>query len=114
MSDLGNREVFAENLSYYMDRLGKDRAMICADLGLKYTTFADWENAKTYPRIDKIEMLANYFGIKKTDLIESRSSGDRSFDDVKEMFLTLSQAKKEQALDYILGLTDNPALPRRK
>jgi repressor LexA len=28
--------------------------------------------AKKYPRIDKIELLANYFGISKSDLIENR------------------------------------------
>lgn len=35
-------------------------------------TFSDWVNAKTYPRIDKIEMMANYFGISKSDLVERR------------------------------------------
>ena len=39
-----------------------------------HTTFTDWVNGKTYPRIDKIEMLANYFGIKKSDLIEDKSA----------------------------------------
>ena len=33
-------------------------------------TFSDWVNAKTYPRIDKIELMANYFGISKADLVE--------------------------------------------
>jgi len=36
-------------------------------------TFSDWVNAKTYPRIDKIELMANYFGISKADLVEERS-----------------------------------------
>ncbi|HDG3495835.1 TPA: transcriptional regulator, partial [Staphylococcus aureus] len=27
--------------------------------------------AKTYPRIDKIEMLAKYFGVEKSSLVES-------------------------------------------
>ena len=29
--------------------------------------------AKKYPRIDKIEMLANYFRIQKSDLIEDKA-----------------------------------------
>ena len=37
-------------------------------------TFSDWINAKTYPRIDKIELLANYFGVLKSDLVEDKSS----------------------------------------
>lgn len=71
MSDLGNKEVFSRNLKYMMQRHGKDRNQVCADLGFKYTTFTDWYNGNKYPRIDKIELLANYFGVKKSDLIEA-------------------------------------------
>lgn len=74
MTNLGNKDVFAKNLKKYMQLNGKTRNEVCQALGLKYTTFADWVNAKKYPRMDKIEMLANYFGIKKSDLIEDNDS----------------------------------------
>ncbi len=73
MSDLGNKEIFAKNLKYYMELNKKDRNDICNILGFKYTTFSDWCNGNKYPRIDKIEMLANYFKIEKSDLIEDKS-----------------------------------------
>ena len=47
---------------------------ICNILGFKMPTFSDWVNAKTYPRIDKIELMANYFGISKADLVEERTA----------------------------------------
>lgn len=72
MSDLGNKEIFSNNLKRLMSVTGKERTEICEALGFKYTTFTDWYNGKTYPRIDKIEMLANYFGIQKSDLIEKK------------------------------------------
>lgn len=72
MSDLGNKKIFAKNLLYYMELNHKDRNDVCNDLNFKYTTFSDWCNANKYPRIDKIEMLANYFGIEKSDLIEDK------------------------------------------
>lgn len=53
-----------------MAKYGVDRNKLCADLNFKYMTVSDWVNAKTYPRIDKIEMLASYFNIKKSDLVE--------------------------------------------
>ncbi|HEL2311855.1 TPA: helix-turn-helix transcriptional regulator [Streptococcus suis] len=71
---LGNKEVMSNNLKYYMDKKGVDRNQLCSDLDLKYMTVSDWINAKTYPRIDKIELLANYFGINKSDLIEEKST----------------------------------------
>ncbi|HEL1961050.1 TPA: helix-turn-helix transcriptional regulator [Streptococcus suis] len=71
---LGNKEVMSNNLKYYMDNKGVDRNQLCSDLDLKYMTVSDWINAKTYPRIDKIELLANYFGINKSDLIEEKTT----------------------------------------
>ncbi|WJQ85367.1 XRE family transcriptional regulator [Streptococcus parasuis] len=71
---LGNKEVMSNNLKYYMNKKGVDRNQLCSDLDLKYMTVSDWINAKTYPRIDKIELLANYFGINKSDLIEDKST----------------------------------------
>ena len=58
MSDLGNKAIMAENIQRLMDSRGIDRNKICADLGFKYTTFTDWVKGNTYPRIDKIEMMA--------------------------------------------------------
>ena len=72
MSDMENRAIFSANLKRYMEQTGKTRADICNALGFKYSTFTDWVNGNKYPRIDKIEMLANYFGIEKSDLIERK------------------------------------------
>ena len=73
MSDLGNKEIFANIFKYYMQIHEKDRNDICNILDIPYTTLSDWLNAKKYPRIDKIEMLANYFNIEKSDLIERKN-----------------------------------------
>lgn len=72
MSDLGNKEILAENLKYYMELNHKDRNDIARDLDIPYTTITSWLKAEFYPRIDKIEMLANYFEIKKSDLVEKK------------------------------------------
>ena len=60
----------AKNILKYMERDGKSRHEVCHDLGISYTTFTDWVKGKTYPRIDKIELLADYFRISKADLVE--------------------------------------------
>ena len=85
MSDLGNKEIFAKNLKYYMEYYDKDRNTICDDLNIPYTTFTDWYNAVTYPRIDKIELLANYFNVKKSDLIENKYK-NQEFDELELLF----------------------------
>ena len=62
----------ADNILYYMNLNNKTRNDLCHDLGFKYTTLTGWLTAEKYPRIDKIEMMANYFGITKADLVEER------------------------------------------
>ena len=73
MSTLVNKEIMAKNIQYYMDKYGKSRQDMCDALGVKYTTFTDWVKGNSYPRIDKIELMANYFGITKADLVEDHS-----------------------------------------
>ena len=70
-----------------MELRGKERNDVCKDLGFKYTTFTDWINAKTYPRIDKIEMMANYFGVSKADLVEEPVEAEPYYinDDAREL-----------------------------
>lgn len=75
MSDLGNREIMAQNIKYYMNKNNKTRNEICHDLGFAYSTFSDWVNGKKYPRIDKIELMAKYFNVSKTDLVERHQKG---------------------------------------
>lgn len=69
---MDNKNVFASNLKRYMEVKGKTRNDISEALGISYFTVSDWVNGKKYPRMDKVEMLANYFGIQKSDLIENK------------------------------------------
>lgn len=60
----------AFNISYFLGLTGRTQRQMCKDLGFKENTVSDWLNAKTYPRIDKIEKMAIYFNCKKSSLIE--------------------------------------------
>lgn len=73
MSDIGNKKIMSKNLNYYISVSGKSKIGVAEELGFPYTTFLDWVNGKFYPRIDKIEHMANYFGIQKSDLIEDKN-----------------------------------------
>ncbi len=72
MSDLGNKEIMSKNIRHYMDINNVTRQDMCNALGVKYTTLTDWIKGNAYPRIDKIELMANYFGINKSDLVEEK------------------------------------------
>ena len=76
-----SKEVFAENLRYYMESRGKNQKELAEIVGVSAPTMNDWLKAKKYPRIDKIEILANYFGILKSDLIEEKKENPTVNDD---------------------------------
>lgn len=77
MSNIGNKEVMAKNLKYYIAMSGKDRRELCEMWGFPYSTVTEWINGRKYPRIDRIEVMADYFGILKSDLIEEKTEEHR-------------------------------------
>lgn len=75
---LGNKKVMGNNIQFYMNKMGLERADLAKAIGVPYSSLTDWINGKTYPRIDKIERMANYFNIEKSDLVEERSKARKS------------------------------------
>lgn len=67
-----NKKIMADNIRRHMEMKNVTATDICKTLHIKQNTFSDWINAKTYPRIDKIEMLSNYFGVPKSALVEEQ------------------------------------------
>jgi len=96
---MGNKEVLANNLKYYMDKHNVTRNDLVDDLNIAYMTISDWINAKTYPRIDKIEMLAHYFQIEKSDLIEYH--GNKSIiDDIVDISSQLQEVRQQKVYNF--------------
>ena len=77
MNNEENKLIMAKNIKRYMEMKGVSNQQICDALGFKYTTFIDWIKGVTYPRIGKIEAMANYFGVLKSDLIEEKTEEHR-------------------------------------
>ena len=85
-----------------------DRNKLCSDLGLKYTTVRDWLKGITYPRIGKIELLADYFGVNKSDLIEDKTQEEKEVkiptsplvQRITEKAVKLTAPRKQKVLDF--------------
>lgn len=101
-SSLGNKQVLANNLKRLMDKKGVDRMKLSSDLGIKYTTLTEWLKANTYPRIDKIEMLAQYFNVEKSTLIETPEVAEKMQISGKmlSVFNKLEFNRQTNVLDY--------------
>ena len=84
--DKDNKGTFAKNLNKLMISHNRSRRDISDALGISYFTVSDWVNGKKYPRMDKVELLAQYFGVLKSDLIEEK--GDSKTLPTKEQELS--------------------------
>ena len=73
---MNNKDVFARNLNRYMSENGKARRDVADAIGVSYFTFTDWIKGKKFPRMNRVEQLAKYFGIKISDLIEDKKVED--------------------------------------
>jgi transcriptional regulator with XRE-family HTH domain len=80
VNDNRNKEIMARNIKRYMDMKGVTNQQLCDALDFKYTTFMDWIKGVTYPRIGKVEAMANYFGCEKSDLIEEKMTEEKEKD----------------------------------
>lgn len=94
-----SKEVFAKNLRYYLERSGKQQKELAEIVGVSAPTINDWIKGKKYPRIDKIEILADYFGILKSDLIEEKPQNHREM-----------QKKNDALLDIVFQLKSDEEL----
>ncbi|AVW11455.1 LexA family protein [Lactiplantibacillus paraplantarum] len=86
---MNNNDIFANNLKKLLADNQISRKQLSIALNVKYTTLADWLNARTFPRIKSIEKIANYFSIPKSFLIEDSSLNFISKNDHKDIIVKI-------------------------
>lgn len=78
MSDDIFKRIFSKNLRYYMNLNNKEQIDLINDLGFNKSAVSTWCNGTRLPRMDKVDMLARYFKISRSDLIEERKDTSNS------------------------------------
>lgn len=62
------------------DERGLTDYKVSLDTGISKSTFTDWKNGRSKPKIEKLRKIAEYFNVSITEFIEN---------DVTESFLTI-------------------------
>ena len=110
-TDLGNQEIFVRNLRRYLKLSGKTQKEVAAAINISTGSFCDWMNCRTYPRMDKLQALADYFGIKKSDLVEDKNTEENAVSEedqeVLDLFHKVPKEKREFILSMIRAAIDN-------
>lgn len=100
-----NKQIMARNIKRYMESKGVTNQQLCDALDFKYTTFMDWIKGVTYPRIGKVEAMANYFGCEKSDLIEDKEkkpTEDDGLSEKRKALIDFAKSVPEDKADMIL------------
>ena len=70
MSSIGNKEVFARNFRFYLEKSGKTQKDLADALRLSPQTVNTWFVGVAIPRMGKIQLIAEFFGVQIADLLE--------------------------------------------
>ena len=53
-----------------MDERGLTSYRVSLDTGIPQTTLSDWKNGRSKPKVDKLKILADYFGVSLETFVE--------------------------------------------
>lgn len=78
----GEREkvIFQKNLLKYLEASNKSQKEVADAIGVSPQTFNTWCQGIAIPRMGKMQLLADYFHISKSDLIEDKSDTEETSD----------------------------------
>lgn len=107
---LGNRAIMASNIRRLLILKNTTQKDMCDILNIPDSTVSSWMQEKSYPRIDRIEKLAKYFGVKKSALVEEYNPLDKNYliDEIERNYHKLTPNGQQKLKDYLNDLLKNP------
>ena len=99
------KAVFSKNLSKCLKRSGKTQRELAAAIGIHPASICDWLQERTYPRMDKIPLVAAFFGISKSELVEDvyvvKKTVSEKEQRLLDLFYTVSEEQQDGLLEFI-------------
>lgn len=78
MANVEQKEIMAKNLNYYLKLNKMTNAQLGKRLNIPESTVNNWTSGQNYPRIDRIQQMADFFGIKKSDLQDATTINENT------------------------------------
>lgn len=101
-------QIFSHNLNSYISKAQKTQKEIANSIGVLPATLNTWTQGKNIPRMDKIQLLADYFHIKKSDLLENKENLSKSKENLylTETEIEIIKAYRECVPELQLAIMD--------
>lgn len=73
------KRIFSTNLTNLINKSGKQQVDVAKEMGFSTSTFNNWCKGNSFPTTGKLQVIADYFGIGKEELIRpwNKSTGNR-------------------------------------
>jgi len=116
------KKIFSKNLNYYMNLKGKTQTDIINDLDINKSAISSWCNGTRLPRMNKVELLANYLNISVSDLIGNNNENNNYFEfiaeddamfpllDVGDIALIYKQSNIEDEATLLISMDDKKTI----
>lgn len=113
MTNQEQRIIFSDNLKRHLQRAEKTQKEVADAIGVSAQTFNTWIKGIAIPRMGKIQALADYFRINKSDLIDEPSTDSDpdtpmsgpAEDRLISIYRDLNDEGQEKLLDYAEDLS---------
>lgn len=74
MNDIEQKQIFSKNLISYLEKNNKTQKEVAEVINVSPQTFNTWCQGIALPRMGKVQRLADYFNISKSDLLDDTTS----------------------------------------
>ena len=110
MTDIEQRKIFSNNLLRLLSRSEKTQKEVADAISVSPQTFNTWCQGIALPRMGKVQRLADYFNVSKSDLIDEQPiKKPRTYKCIKiPVFGTVAAGTPIDAIENILGYEDIP------
>lgn len=109
MSEDRQKQIFTRNLNSYIEASGKTQLEIAKTIGVSPQTFNTWCKGIAIPRMGKVQALADYFHINKSDLIEDKApTAPSTLPPILEFYNQLNEDGQTEATKRVEELTFIP------
>lgn len=114
---LGDKEIFVKNFNRLLFERGMTLNQFAVTSGISYSTARAWAIGTNYPQIDKIQQIADFFGVTKAALTDAQIYDGHELDpDTLELakeiesrpvlrrFVMLTKSFDDDALNFSLAV----------
>ena len=91
-------EIFVQLL----DRTGKKASDVAKATGIPSSTFSDWKKGKSSPKAEKLQKIADYFGVSVDYLMTGKEEPEEKrnpYSDLKGIYLSYAKEAQDSGID---------------